>query len=485
MGAAAFQFVEMLAEAGLTVWQVLPLHPVRSVFGFSPYSPASCFAGNPLLIDEEKLIAEYGLPAEYLNDFPDTTRSDQCSWDERLKALKELFWRIYQRLEVDLPQQDAYQSFCAEAAGWLDDYALYETLVHHLGTSDWRQWPQSFRNREAEEIRAFGQRHAREINWQKFVQYTFFSQWQNLRRHCRRLGVRLLGDMPLYGQFDSSDVWSHPEVFEMDASTRQPSVVAGVPPDYFSQDGQFWGNPLYRWFDGDALHPPTVDWWRKRMAWALQQTDLIRIDHFRGLESYWAIPAKASSARQGSWRKGPNMAFFDSLRDILGDTPPLIAEDLGIITAEVELLRDRQNLPGMKILHFAFGGGDDHPYLPHNFDSRPWLLYLGTHDNNTTAGWLEEELSESEKEKVEAYVSWSREDSLIWKLIETAVTSSAQTVLLSINDLMEYGSETRFNVPGRANNNWSWKLTHQDIMPVLNRLGALCRRHNRTLPGNG
>ncbi len=479
MGPDAFEFAETLAAAGLNLWQVLPLHPVRSVFNFSPYSPASCFAGNPLIIDEKELVSDYALSTDCFSSFPDTKELDRCVWNARMEAMKNLLWKTFDQIEADLHRLIPYQNFCTEAKSWLDDYALFETIADHFRTSDWRQWPFPFRKRNSVETTDFSEKYERKVNWYKFVQYTFFAQWQKLHRHCGSLGVRLLGDMPLYGQFDSADVWAHPEVFEMDPDTLQPVSVAGVPPDYFSQDGQLWGNPLYRWFEDGNLFAPTIEWWRRRMVWALKLTDQIRIDHFRGIESFWSIPAEAVSAREGTWKKGPDFSLFESMQDLLGDHPPLVAEDLGIITPEVEHLRDRLGLPGMKILQFAFSGGDNHPYLPHNLDSRPWVLYLGTHDNNTTSGWLEEELSAAERQKVDAYISWSHESTPVWKLIETAVASTAATVILSINDLLEYGSETRFNVPGIASGNWSWKLARQDIKPSLRRLSDLCARHNR------
>lgn len=479
MGPEAFDFASRLAEAGQTVWQILPLHPVRSIFNHSPYSPASCFAGNPLLIDEAQLVAEYGLPADGLAAFPDTCGLDRCAWEERWQALQGLLWQAFDQVEPKLGEHPAFQLFCREAEGWLDDYALFESIADQQKSSDWRRWPLELRRRDGAVLREFTHNHARQIAWYRFVQYLFFSQWQRLRHHCNSLGVQLLGDMPLYGQFDSADIWAHPEVYEIDADTLQPTFVAGVPPDYFSEDGQLWGNPLYRWFNGEDLHIPAVDWWRQRLAWALKQTDLVRIDHFRGLEAYWSIPAQAKTAKEGSWRKGPDMALFEALTDVLGEKPPLVAEDLGIITPAVELLRDRLELPGMKIMQFAFGGGDDHPYLPHNLDDRPWVLYLGTHDNNTTAGWLENELTPSQRERVLDYASWSHEAGPVWRLIETAVASSARLVLLSVTDLLEYGREARFNVPGQAVGNWSWKLSGQDLGTVLRRLADICRRHQR------
>lgn len=480
MGREAYDFSKTLAEAGQSIWQILPLHPVRSIFNNSPYSPASCFAGNPLLIDELQLLDKFHVSADCLTEFPDTQALDRCAWDERRLALYKLLWRIFDLAEPALEQNDDFLSFCRDAGGWLDDYALFESIADQLRSSDWRNWPDGLKTRHQDTLDEFRETHRREIAWHRFVQYLFFDQWQALRAHCNGLGVHLLGDMPLYGQFDSADVWAHPEVYEIDSASLQPTYVAGVPPDYFSQDGQLWGNPLYRWFEGDELHAPTVAWWRNRLAWALRQTDMVRIDHFRGIESYWAVPAAARTAREGSWRKGPDIKFFSALSDTLGELPALVAEDLGIITPAVEELRDRIGLPGMKILHFAFSGGDDHPYLPHNLDDRPWVLYLGTHDNNTSSGWLEDELSPGERQRVEDYVAWSREPSTVWRLIETALASKARTVLLSVCDLLEYGREARFNVPGMATGNWSWKLSGQDLRPVFSHLAELCRRHGRS-----
>ncbi len=480
MGKEAFDFIDLLSQSGISIWQILPINPVRSVFHHSPYSPASSFAGSPLLIDEESIIREYTLDPKALSSFPDTSESNQCKFQERWESLKTLLWLAFDKAETDLASNTEFQHFLNENKYWLEDYALFEALSDCLSTSDWKQWPMPLSRRDENAILEFRKKNDRLIHWHRFVQFIFQTQWTRLKEYCNRLQIQILGDIPIYPHFDSADVWANSDIFEIDSETMEPIRVAGVPPDYFSEDGQLWGNPLYRWFDNDGLVQNTITWWNNRLKRAFLLFSLLRIDHFRAFESYWAVSAEQKSAKVGSWQIGPGLPFFREMKKRLSNDLPLIAEDLGIITEEVEMLRDKLGIPGMKIFQFAFGGDENHPYLPHTLDERPWYYYLGTHDNNTTHGWFNFELSADQKKRVEKYVSSSDQTTLVWKMIDLALSSRAQTVVLSIPDLLEYSQSARLNIPGRAAGNWVWKLSREQLGPAFSHLQALNKKHNRS-----
>lgn len=454
-GLEASRFLEFLADSGQKLWQVLPLTPVGA--GNSPYASYSAFAGEPLLISLDLLVEEGLLAAA---DFAGSPEFPPGKVDyPAVAAFKnEMLSRAYSRFE-DVP---AFRKFCEIEAEWLDDYALYAALKdRHAGTL-WNTWPSDLVSRRPEALEQAREALCQEVRFQKWVQWEFFEQYRRLKQEANRRGVRLVGDLPIFVALNSADVWAHPELFYLDKK-GEPTVVAGVPPDYFSETGQLWGNPLYRW---DALAASGYDWWVRRMRKALEMYDLVRIDHFRGFEAYWEVNAEETTAIKGRWIQGPGLRFFEELRTQIGELP-IIAEDLGLITLEVEQLRDRLELPGMKVLQFAWSNSEN-PYLPHNHVPNS-VVYTGTHDNDTTRGWWES-TSEREHKFARRYLDHDLAD-ISWDFIRLALGSVANLAIVPVQDVLELGNEGRMNRPGEAENNWDWRM-----LP-----GALTAKHARRL----
>jgi len=471
----ALQFIDFLAAAGQSVWQMLPLGPTG--YGDSPYNALSAFAGNPLLIDFEQLVAAGDLPPQQ----NETARADDSLVDfEQVSARKsaqllEAANRFLAR-QPDDSRAIAFHVFCREQADWLDDFSLYMAIRADQQLKPWWQWPKALRNREQSELDSFSRQKTDRILTCKFQQFVFFEQWAGLRSYAKHKGVQLFGDMPIFVARDSADVWAHQQLFELD-NNGQPTVVAGVPPDYFSATGQLWGNPLYRWqkhVDQD------FNWWLRRFRHQLQLFDLLRIDHFRGFAACWAIPADHKTAEKGAWQQVPGKELFTVLNKAIPDAA-IVAEDLGIITPDVEALRDSFGFPGMKILQFAFDSDALNPYLPHNYRRRA-VVYTGTHDNDTTFGWWQE-LSREQRKRVSCYLG-KESAQMPWDLIQLAMSSVAQLCIIPCQDLLALGSEARFNRPGQAERNWTWRLTPHQLDDLLaQRLLDLTRRYNR-LPNN-
>jgi 4-alpha-glucanotransferase len=449
LGDAACRFVDWLVAARQRVWQILPLGPTG--FGDSPYATRSAFAGNPLLISLDRLREQGLLTAADLEDASDAA-PDRIDFDRTLAWKQDRLCRAYERFATAASGElrNRLQAFSAAQAGWLDDFALFMALRTAQDGAPWNCWPDEIRSRSGEELDAVRRTLAKEIDLQRFVQWLFYEQWSALKRYTNQHGVNVLGDIPIFVALDSADVWAHPELFHLNAA-GQPTVVAGVPPDYFSATGQRWGNPLYRW---DVLAQSGYAWWIARFRHALQQADLVRIDHFRGFEAYWEIPAGEATAVHGRWRRGPGIAVFDAVRAALGRLP-LVAEDLGLITPEVEALRRAVGAPGMKVLQFAFGGDAHNPYLPHNY-GRDAVVYTGTHDNDTTAGWWAS-ASELERDRVRRYLARDGSD-IAHDLIRLAYASTADMAIVPAQDVLGLGSEARMNLPGHPEANWGWRL---------------------------
>lgn len=446
LGKEAFAFVDFLQEGGQSVWQVLPLTP--TAYGNSPYSAYSAFAGNPLLIDLEALLDEGDIsPVDLRTKLPD----DRVDYDR----VAEYKYAVLKKAAISFfadgsdQRKAEFWQFC-DTNYWLHDYALFMALKSLFAGKVWREWPEPIARRETEALQEYSQRLGSAIGEQKYMQWQFFKQWSALKTYANTRGVEIFGDLPIFVAYDSTDVWANRHLFHLDKEGR-PTVVAGVPPDYFSESGQLWGNPLYHW-ESVAYHGYT--WWIERFRSAFTLYDLLRIDHFRGFESYWEVPAHEKTAINGRWVKGPGDNLFHAVRNALGELP-IIAEDLGVITPEVEALRDRFDFPGMKILHFAFGSGPDNPYLPHNY-LRNCVVYTGTHDNDTTAGWFAS-LKPREKEEVLSYMG-SCGDDIAWELIRTAMVSVADHVIIPCQDLLSLGTDARMNMPGTSAGNWSWRL---------------------------
>ncbi|WP_456452825.1 4-alpha-glucanotransferase [Hydrogenimonas sp.] len=466
-GRWAYEWVDRLAESGQTLWQMLPLGPTG--FGNSPYQCYSAFAGNPLLIDLP-LLEEEGLLGENLHGRRDDF--DPVAVDyERVEAyLYPLLRAAFSRFKETEALQGPFETFCHEERDWLEDYALFMAIKKARHGRIWHAWERPLALRDPEALADFARTHGEEIAWQKFLQFLFFRQWHALKAYANDKGVLLVGDLPIYVAEDSADVWARPELFELDGDGR-PRRVAGVPPDYFSETGQLWGNPLYDW---ERMKKEGYAWWLRRIEKSLELYDLVRIDHFRGFEAYWAVPAGEETARNGRWVKGPGHDFFEAVRQKLGSLP-ILAEDLGIITPEVERLRDDFGLPGMKILQFAFGGGADNPYLPHHHTRRS-VVYTGTHDNDTTVGWFE---SFDAKEAVTSYLARS-DEAIEWAMIREAMASVSVFAVVPMQDVLGLGSWARMNRPGVGEGNWRWRMTPEQLRSApFDRLGELTRLYGR------
>jgi 4-alpha-glucanotransferase len=444
LGEELIAFLDWAASAGIRLWQVLPLNPPG--FGASPYGCVSSFAGNPLLISPDRLLES----VENVPQFDD----DHVQFD-RVAAFKfELLRIAYQHFH----DHAALDAFVNEQSDWIDDYALFMALKAKANGAPWWKWDRKLARRETAALKRAREQNADEVRFWQFVQFVFFRQWDAVREAARSRGIRIIGDVPIYVACDSADVWGHRELFELDASGH-PTFVAGVPPDYFSETGQRWGNPLYRW---DAMRETNFQWWIARVRTNLRFADLLRLDHFRGFVAYWEIPANEPTAVHGQWKPGPGIALFDALRDSLGGLP-LIAEDLGFITQDVHELRQAIGVPGMRILQFGFGQNDS-PHLPHRYEPHT-VVYTGTHDNDTARGWYETASSE-EREAAAAYLGCAS-DSVASCLIRAAYTSVAEMAIVPAQDILDLGSEARMNRPGATEGNWTWRV----------RPGALTRDH--------
>jgi len=480
LGPAAYHFIDWLAGAGQSLWQVLPLGSVGP--GNSPYISPSAFAGSELLIDLAQLRDAGWLTEAELKAVP-AFPAARVDYDAvrrfRMAHLRRAAKRFLGRKNA--PERSVFDAFCSSARAWLDDYAVFMALDRAHGGDGrmWQDWPAPLAQRQADALRAAQREHADEISFWKFCQWRFAEQWGALRKYAQAHHIDIVGDLPIFVAAHSADVWSHRELFDLDADGR-PRVVAGVPPDYFSATGQRWGNPLYRW---SAHAAEGYRWWVERMRQTMQLCDIVRIDHFRGFESFWEIPADAETAITGQWRPGPGEAVFAAMRRELGDAQGrlrIIAEDLGIITPEVNALRQAIGLPGMRILQFAFDRDAKNPYLPHNYDSNT-VVYTGTHDNDTTRGWWES-LSHPEQDYVRTYLGVDDEagEEMHWRLIRLACSSVAALCVIPLQDVLGLDSTHRMNEPSHGEGSWEWRFNWQQVDPShARRLAELARLYGR------
>jgi 4-alpha-glucanotransferase len=473
LGPAAYAWVDALVRAGQSWWQILPLGPTG--YGDSPYQCFSAFAGNPYLISPDLLVRDGLVKAADLTGTP--LPAAYVDYGPVIAFKLRLLARAWQNFQADArsPLGPLFETYCQEQAAWLDDFAVFMALKDAHGGVSWLEWPQELIERDLAALtRARGQLREN-IGLHKFSQFLFARQWQDLRRYANRQGVRLIGDIPIFISSDSADVWSNPGLFLLNPR-RRPLAVAGVPPDYFSATGQLWGNPLYNW---PALKQTGYAWWAARLRSTLEQVDLVRLDHFRGFEAYWQVPAGQPTAEKGSWVKGPGADLLETLQKALGGLP-LIAEDLGVITPEVDGLRCRFQLPGMRILQFGFGGAIEARFLPHNYEPHT-VVYTGTHDNNTTRGWYEA-LTEAEARFLHRYVPESARDPS-WSLLRVAWASVADYALAPLQDVLGLGAAARMNLPGRASGNWRWRFTEGMLTEaVIERLADLTDVYDRMNP---
>lgn len=454
LGKAAFNFIDFLNRAKQRYWQILPLGPTG--YGDSPYQCYSAHAGNPDLINLE-LLVKYGLLThDDLNSLPSFPLGEvnyELVQKSRLPLLLKAF-RAFSELASDLDKL-AYRNFLKGNAAWLNDFALFRSIKEESGNLPWYNWETDLKTRNLEALRTAEVRLSHNIDFHKFLQFIFSKQWHSVKEYAKKHKVLIIGDIPLYISPDSADAWANPDVFEYDENL-QPIRVGGVPPDYFSETGQLWGNPLFRW---DIMKNTNYKWWMDRIRTNLNLYDVIRIDHFRGFAAYWAVPYAEKTAINGTWIPGPGKEFFNALQKEFGNLP-IIAEDLGVMTPDVEDLRDSFGLPGMKILEFAFDSSEENDYIPYNY-SKNCIVYSGTHDNDTVVGWFKK-ASEADRKQVLAYINNDGRD-IHWSFVRLAWSSVANTAIIPMQDLLGLDSDTRMNLPGTVGGNWKWRAKDGDF----------------------
>lgn len=446
---AAYDWVDFLVRTRQSLWQVLPLGPTG--YGDSPYQSFSSFAGNPYLINLEELVEDDLLDAhvlEHAPHFPNDRVDFGAIYTWKLPVLRQAAASFSRRASVGL--HDEFLQFCEENADWLDDFALFMALKDAHNGAPWIEWGMDLRSRQAGAVARATEAHAAAVHNHRFNQWLFYRQWLRLKAYAKKNNVQVVGDIPIFVAMDSSDAWTNPEEFYLD-DEYQPTVVAGVPPDYFSVTGQLWGNPLYRW---EAMQENGYAWWLRRIKAALRLYDIVRVDHFRGFAGYWEVPAGEKTAVNGQWVDGPGADFFRVVEEQLGELP-IIAEDLGEITPDVIELRDQFGLPGMKVLQFAFSTDASDKFLPHNYHPH-FVVYSGTHDNDTSRGWYEQSATDSERDFFRRYLRTDGHDAA-WMLIDAAFASVAVVAIVPLQDLLNLNGESRMNLPGQADGNWTWR----------------------------
>jgi 4-alpha-glucanotransferase len=456
-GPAAYAFVDFLQAGKQRLWQVLPLSPTG--YGSSPYSALSAFAGNPLLLSLEFLVRDGWLDQDRIQGLPGHEGPVDYGAVDALKLplIEEAAGNFLDRAPGDLRAR--FQKFCSENISWLPDYAMFNVLRRSFGYASWNEWPVEFAQRQSDALSHMMNDRGRELAVEQAIQFLFSEQWCALRSYCTSRDIRILGDVAIFVSYDSADVWTNPDIFELDEQ-RRPIRVSGVPPDYFSATGQRWGNPLYRW---NLLQERGFDWWVARIRRALTLNDLIRLDHFRGFEAFWSIAAEEETAVNGQWVKAPGYALFTRLREVFGDLP-FIAEDLGVITPEVDELREHFGMPGMRILQFGFADRGGHLYLPHRYVPNT-VAYTGTHDNNTTLGWWRDDATAVERAAVRAYLGPIHDTEVVSAMIRTAARSVANICIFPLQDVLHLGSEARMNTPSAGAGNWSWRFHPDALLP--------------------
>ncbi len=456
IGKKAFEFLDFLKEAGQGIWQFLPLGPTKESLDNSPYMASSAFAGNPLFISPEGLLERGLLKKEDIENHPEFSEY-LVEFEKVIPYQTGLLKRAFKRFLAKNKRSEEFLLFCEKHAHWLDDFSLFMALKERFSERPWYQWPRAIAKRERDALQRAREELFLEIKFQRFCQWQFFSQWELLRSRARELEIELFGDMPIYVAPDSADVWANQECFELDEKTLTPKVVAGVPPDYFSKTGQRWGNPIYRWKVKGKPNEALFDWWERRLKHAGSLMDILRIDHFRGFQAYWQVPSSEKTAINGKWIRGPGKYFFERMKDATRGLE-IVAEDLGTITRPVIRLREELGLPGMKVLIFAFGSDERNLYLPHNFEHTNFVVYSGTHDNNTVVGWyLDPSIPEYAKERVRRYAN-SDGNRIHWDFLRLAYSSVARIAILPMQDVLGFGSDCRMNTPSTSKGNWRWRL---------------------------
>jgi 4-alpha-glucanotransferase len=465
MGKEAYSFIDFLADTGQKLWQILPLVPTG--FANSPYTGTSIFAGNPLLISTDKLKEEGLLNSEDISDMPDfpDNRVDYNTVNRfKDRLLKKAFHKFNNTSDSGLKNE--FADFRKQNEGWLDAYALYTTIREQNNFLPWNSWDKRLKTKEQETLNILKQKHQAQIDFHKFVQFLFYRQWYQLKQYSNEHGINIIGDMPFYVNMDSDTVWSHPEFFRLD-DNYEADVISGVPPDYFSETGQLWGNPIYKW---SAIQETGYKWWIERFRSLMSLVDIIRIDHFRGFETYWEVPAGENTAINGKWEKGPGMELFQAVEEELGHLP-VIAEDLGMITPEVIELRDKLGFPGMRVLQFAFSDDSkDNPHKPFNYPLNS-VAYTGTHDNDTVTGWYNGDNDTSTRTSSQVVEERNRAlkylgtdgSNISQDFMRLCLSSVSNTAIIPMQDILGLGNEARMNTPGRADGNWEWRFGYSQL----------------------
>jgi 4-alpha-glucanotransferase len=474
LGPAAYEFVDFLSSSKQRYWQILPLNPPSPISDHSPYNSFSAFAFNPDLISPLLMVEEGWLDRKDVESFP-VFAPEGIDFDRVIRFKRKALDLAFRRFKK-AGDRLAFNEFCSEHTSWLEDSALFLALKLRFRGKAWTDWPIDVRDRHPDVLKALKAELWEDVEKAKFFQFVFFNQWRRLKEYCNRKGVSIFGDIPIYVVHDSVDVWTHPELFELDSSKR-PLVVAGVPPDYFSRTGQLWGNPLYCW---GVLKDTGYEWWIKRMEHNLKLFDLVRIDHFRGFVGYWEVPAAEKTAINGRWVQAPAMDFFTELTQRI-PTLPIVAEDLGTITPDVKEVMEHFGFPGMKVLLFAFGEDNpDHPYLPHTYPKN-CLVYTGTHDNNTVKGWFEREAGPEDRKRLFDYLDRHiTEKEVSWEFVKLGAMSIADIFIAPLQDILGLGEEARMNRPGTKKGNWRWRLLPGQLTSTLSaKLAELTKISNR------
>ncbi|OGW75305.1 MAG: 4-alpha-glucanotransferase [Omnitrophica bacterium RBG_13_46_9] len=475
LGRGAYKFADFLAETKQHYWQVLPLNLTNQACGNSPYSVVSTFAGNTGLISPEILIEDGFLSEKDLNQMP-TFPQGRCDYESAISYKEKLFARAYKNFDLNKKSEPEYKDFCLKNSEWLNDFALFITLKGRFGGRAWSQWKEELKDRRKSALSAARKDNKDEIEKAKFLQYIFFKQWFSLKTYCNEKGIRIIGDLPIYVDYDSADVWTNTDIFKLDKD-KNMTCFSGVPPDYFSETGQLWGNPVYRW---DVLEKTGFQWWVRRMGHNLACFDVTRIDHFRGLVAYWEVPSGEKTAVNGQWVNVPVKEFFNTLLGHFANFS-IIAEDLGLITQDVRDVMDHFKFPGMKVLIFAFGERNPmHPYLPHTY-GRNWVVYTGTHDNDTVKGWFENKATPEEKNRIFRYVGRElKAEEISWEFVRLAMMSVADTAIFPLQDILGLDTYARMNTPATVIGNWQWRFLPEQLTPsVYERLSEITEIYGR------
>ena len=473
LGKEAYAFIDFLKKSKQKLWQIFPLGPTG--YGDSPYQSFSSFAGNPYLIDFDLLIEAHLLSEEDLKDIFFGDNEEYIDYGAIYNQKYPLLRKAYENFKSsdNNEMKGSLENFKRENSSWLNDYSLYISLKNHFNGLPWNEWAQDIKNREEASMHQYRSELADDIEYHNFIQFLFFKQWGDVKRYANENGIKIIGDIPIFVAADSSDAWANPEIFLFDEE-RKPVKVAGVPPDYFSATGQLWGNPLYNW---EKLKETNYSWWVERVRANLSTCDIIRIDHFRGFEAYWAVPYGDDTAINGQWEPGPGIDLFNAIKSQLGELP-IIAEDLGLMTQGVIDLREATDFPGMKILGFAFDSGEENDYLPHTY-TKNCVVYTGTHDNDTLVGWFQK-AKEEDRQFARDYLNSRSDDEIHWDAIRGAWSSVACMAISPVQDFLGLGSEARINTPGVASGNWQWRLKQGVLTNELaERIAKLTKIYSR------